>query len=85
MNWYDEFIEEGIRKEVRLLRENGFNTISSSGDKKVIDCMLHIDGDLQRLHDLLYNNNYKFYIIESYLEIEDGRITNNFVTVSFRD
>lgn len=72
MNWYDENIEKGIRKEVKLLRDNGFNTICSCEHEKYIQCDLIMDGEFKRLHDLLFNNGYRNYKIEISNNVIDG-------------
>jgi hypothetical protein len=71
MDWYDEYIEEPVRDLVRLLRDNGFNTECSCGHDMYIQCQVIPDGELQRLHNLLYNN-YESYKIEILLECIDG-------------
>lgn len=55
MNWYDENIEEGIRDVVKLLRDNGFNTTCSCEHKMYVEGNLIVDGDLKRMHDLIWN------------------------------
>lgn len=72
MNWYDEHIEEPIKELVKLLRDNGFNTECSCGHDMYVQCQLMLDGDLKRLHDLLFNNEYRDYKIEVYIECIDG-------------
>jgi len=71
-NWYEEVIEEPIRDLVRLLRDNGFNTESSCGHKMEVQCDYLVDGEIQRLHNLLFNNGYRDYIIDLYVRVDDG-------------
>lgn len=63
MSWYDDFIEEPIRDTVRLLRDNGFNTTCSCGHDMEIECDVCPDGEFKRLHDLLYNQGYRNYLV----------------------
>lgn len=71
MNWYKEYIEDPIRDLVKLLRENGFNTECSCGHKMHVQCQIIPDGELQRLHNLLFEH-YKDYTIDIHLECNDG-------------
>jgi len=61
MTWYEAHIEEGVRDIVKLLRDNGFNTTSSCHHENPmqIQCEYSQDGEIGRLHDLIYN-----YLIE---------------------
>jgi len=52
--WYEHCIEEPVRDVVRLLRDHGFNTDCSCGHKMYIQCQFSLDGELERLHNLLY-------------------------------
>ena len=74
INWYEEYIEEGIRKEVKLLRDNGFNTECSCGHEMYVQCQYLIDGEIQRLHNLLFNNGYRNYTINVQVQIIDGHM-----------
>ena len=71
MNWYNEYIEEPIRHLVKLLRDNGFNTECSCGHKMYVQCEIIPDGELQRLHNLLFEH-YTDYEIDIHLECIDG-------------
>jgi len=71
-DWYDEHIEPGIRSQVRLLRDNGFNTLSSCEHRMQIDCEFSPDGEVQRLHNLLWDNGYKNYLLEFRVEVMNG-------------
>ena len=55
MNWYNQNIEEPVREIVRHLRDNGFNTVSSCGHEMEIQCSYIVDGEIKRLHDLIWN------------------------------
>lgn len=71
MDWYNKYIEEPVRDLVRLLRDNGFNTECSCGHEMYVQCQIIPDGELQRLHNLLYEH-YKSYKIKILLECIDG-------------
>lgn len=72
MDWYEEYIEEPIKPLVKLLRDNGFNTECSCGHEMYVQCQIIPDGEFKRLHDLLFNNGYRNYKIEIFLECIDG-------------
>lgn len=82
MNWYEERIEEGIRKEVKLLRDNGFNTECSCEHKMYVQCSLIPSGEIQRLDNLLFNTGYRNYHLEFHVERQDGWL-NSFVQITF--
>ena len=82
-NWYDKYIEEGIRKEVRLLRDNGFNTICSCEHEMYIQCLYTTDARIQDLDRLLFDNGYRDYTIHIYVERVDGHL-NSLLQVDFR-
>ena len=58
IDWYQR-IEEPIRKEVKLLRDNGFNTECSCGHEMYVQCEYLAEGEIQRLHNLLFNQGYR--------------------------
>lgn len=71
-DWYSKIIPEDepyaeeIRKLVRLLRNNGFNTVSSCGhDNILIQMETYEDSDMTRLYNLLEENGYIDFIIKS--------------------
>ena len=71
-SWLMESIEAGIRKEVRLLRNCGFNTTCSCGHEMTIECHYIADGEMYRLHRLLYDEGYRNYTISMNLRVLDG-------------
>ena len=75
-DWYDNNIEEPIRDLVRILRNNGFNTECSCGHEMYIQCQYIPEGEVKRLHDLIYNyfNGLRDYKIELLLMIKNGHI-----------
>ncbi len=64
MDWYDKNIEKPIRDFVRHLRDNGFNTVCSCGHEMEVQCSYSVDGEIKRLHDLIWN-----YLVENKQEI----------------
>ena len=77
-NWYDKNIEPKVRKLVRLLRDNGFNTECScegtkdGKGKPNVQLQYMADGEVQRLHDLLFSNGYMNYVIKVHYKVWDG-------------
>ena len=72
MSWYKENIEPGITEEVKLLRDNGFNTECSCEHKTYVQCQYLLDGEIKRLHDLLFNNDYRDYTINVNIKVVNG-------------
>lgn len=59
--WYDQ-IEEPVRKLVRLLRNNGFNTICSCGHNNplpYVQMEWYAHEDILKLYNLLWDSGYK--------------------------
>ena len=87
--WYEEAIEEPIRDLVRLLRDNGFNTFCSCGHKMYVQCSYLPDGEIQRLHDLLFVHFYDKmpippeYDITMHLHVADGHVFEPLLTIQF--
>jgi len=71
-NWYEDVIEEPIRDLVKLLRDNGFNTECSCGHEMYVQCQYLVDGEIQRLHKLLFDNGYRDYTIEIRVQVING-------------
>lgn len=61
--WYEQNIEKPIRPLVKLLRDYGFNTTCSCGHTMTVSCDYKPDGEVDRLHGLLFNNGYRNYVI----------------------
>lgn len=78
MNWYVEYIEEPVRNLVKLLRNNGFNTVSSCGHEMYVQCEYLVDGELQRLHNLLFNSGYRNYTITVHIQVMEGHLYQHF-------
>ena len=71
-NWYEEYIEEPVRNAVKLLRDNGFNTECSCGHGMYVQCSYLADGEIKRLDDLLFNNEYRDYEMNVWVHRKDG-------------
>lgn len=71
-DWYEEKIEEPIRPLVKLLRDNGFNTISSCGHKMYVDMEQYTDEDATRLFHLLWDNGYRHFRIITWWEVRES-------------
>lgn len=73
-NWYEIAIEKPVRPLVKLLRDNGFNTECSCGHEMYVQCEYMLDGEIKRLHDLLFNNGYRDYTIDVHIRVMDGHL-----------
>lgn len=63
VSWY-RLIEPGIRRHVRLLRDNGFNTISSCEHRMEVRLdLLSPEDDLARLDSVLAQSEFEDYAI----------------------
>ncbi len=83
MSWLEDMIEPGIREQVKLLRENGFNTVSSCGHTFIVNMEIMNDGELRRLDQLLFNNRYRNYRILVEIRRVDGALTGPFAEIYF--
>ncbi len=61
-DWYEREIEEPIRPLVKLLRDNGFNTVFSCGHEMYCESE-YCGQDLTRLSELLSENGYRQFEI----------------------
>ena len=78
MDWYDN-IEEPVREIVRELRSNGINTTSSCGHEMTIQADVMVSGQLQIIHETLFNylidtNPNLEYDITIRLEVRKGML-----------
>ena len=79
-NWYECCVEEPVRDLVKVLRNHGFNTECSCGHEMYVQCGYHPEGEIRRLHDLLYcymsENKKKInYEILVRVSVIDGHVT----------
>ncbi len=79
MNGFYSNIEKPIRDIVRELRDNGINTTCSCGHDMTIQADLIVSGELQIIHNTLFNhliegNPNISYDIEVKLEVRKGML-----------
>ncbi len=91
VDWYDSHIDTNIRSLIRLLRNNGWNTVSSCGHEYdgliEIQCYDEQGGEmlgegkdlLTSLQWLLWDNGYQDFTMEHRKASEGGRITQEFI------
>ena len=84
-SWYEENIEEGVRDVVRILRDNGFNTECSCHHDMQVMLSVHMDGEIQRLHTLLYDNGFRNYSLQWSVNVKEGYIVQEWVSVTLCD
>ena len=79
MDWYEEYIEEGVRNLVKFLRNNGINTECSCHHENpmYIQCQYMPNGSVKDIHDLLWlyfteNNQSVTFSINLRHEVIDG-------------
>lgn len=70
MNWYETNIEEEIRPVVKLLRDNGYNTIASCGHDMFCQCEFYYDVPPLRIFDLLRKAGYQRFDIRLRIEYD---------------
>ncbi len=80
-DWYEENIEEGVRDVVKLLRDNGFNTVCSCHHSMEVMLESHMDGEIKRLHDLLFNSGEKSYSIQWNVNVQEGFTVSQWMQV----
>ena len=69
--WYEN-IEVPLKDVVYILRNNGFNTECSCGHEMYIQCQYILNGNIQELHNLLFNNGFRNYEILVTVKVVDG-------------
>jgi len=82
-DWYDS-IEEPIRDVVKLLRDNGFNTMNSCGHEMTIECNHFLNGESKRLYYLVYdylkNNNKEIkFSISTHSYFDNNTISHTLI------
>ncbi len=65
MDWYEKNVEAEIRPLVKLLRDNGINTVSSCGHGMYVQCSLLEGMDILDIHELMAANGYDNFSIVS--------------------
>lgn len=82
-DWYEENIEEPVRDLVMLLRDNGFNTECSCGHEMYIQCQLLDVEELERVINLLIENNFINFTIITVMCFSEGVRMSPSFTVHF--
>lgn len=88
IDWYD-IIEEPVRELVRMLRDNGINTTCSCGHTMEIQAELSPDGEIERLHRLLFDFLSEHQMNVEYdlvfrLEVRSGRLWRTWVDIALK-
>lgn len=87
MDWYENNIEEPVRDIVKHLRNQGFNTECSCGHDMYIQCQCIHDGEIYRLHTVLFNYHYSNglpinYEITGEIKVTEGNVWSS-ITIQF--
>lgn len=85
MTWYELSIEPrwgakkafAVRKLIYLLRNNGFNTTSCCAHEKWVEMEQYLDEDVATLHNLLWENGYHHFRINTSWEVRGTFAWNN--------
>ena len=78
-------IEEPIKNTVRLLRDNGFNTICSCGHEMSVELELGNNTDeVERIAICLVDNGYKNFKIECTLQVPPDGFWARRATIYFK-
>lgn len=65
-DWYD-CIEPNIRDTVKLLRNNGINTVCSCHHSMMIEAESYVDGEVTEIANLLLEQGWEDFRIELYV------------------
>lgn len=85
MDWYNN-IEREIRAIVKLLRDNGVNTVCSCGHKMTVDVELYNNIDeAERIATLLVENGYSNFKIDIWLGVPMDSFWVRRATIKFGD
>lgn len=63
-DWYEQCIEEGVRDIVKLLRDNGFNTMCSCHHEMLIQAENYDPSEIDRLYELLVEFGCDGFLIQ---------------------
>jgi hypothetical protein len=84
MDWYESNIEPEIREQVKLLRNNGINTICSCGHKMYVDAEVYCDEDVRTVYNVLIENGYKNFEIEEHWCLHERGFQTRCMTIMFK-
>lgn len=70
--WYDQHIEEPVRKAVKALRNEGINTESSCGHDMTIQCQFLDNSELDRIYNVLILLGYDNYCVSIFDDVNEG-------------
>lgn len=80
--WYDN-LELEIRPLVRMLRDGGWNTISSCGHEMSIEVMVPNMDDIELLAVFLSDHGIKSFRIEPVMEVSADQLWRRWATIYF--
>ena len=64
LSWYETCIEPEVREAVFILRNHGFNTIGSDGEKKWISVIPNNMDDIYNIMDILYQKGFRNFQVK---------------------
>src|SRR5436305_581301 len=82
-DWYESWIEPGIREQVRLLRNGGVNTRSSCEHSMSIEAELIGYGELDDVRRLLFGAGYRSFTVKAVVTVCEGKLVRRVLGVSF--
>jgi hypothetical protein len=82
-DWYDKYVESGLRDIVRLLRDNGFNTTYSCHHAMVVEMESYKIEDVAELYDLLVGHGYDGFTAEMALYKQEGQMLKQSMRLQF--
>lgn len=82
-DWYEKHIEKAIRPLVKLLRNNGVDTICSCGHEMYCECKTHGNyyDEASGVFDLLVKNGYEHFKVEVIRGIDETGLSYNCLTI----
>jgi len=72
-DWYEENVEPGVRDVVRLLRDNGFNTVSSCDHDMSVTMEWYMPATVQYLAEFLVEHGFDGFAVVAKIGVVDGR------------